>query len=166
MNYKQKLLIELFQHISCLQLSKDQMPHIVVSCQYCKTLIYINFHCKRCNSVYYCDISCLKNDKVGFLRQPLHEQDCDLLSKPTPSLFCPLQIELHSGSDLGQDIVIRYEDEQRLTLRFRGESFIDNFYTHLKNYDWFSKNDYDIQLSLSNEQHGANPQGLLLTQDP
>jgi hypothetical protein len=40
--------------------------------------------------------------------------------KPTPSLFFPLQIEIHCGQDLKQDFIIRFEDEGRMTLKHRG----------------------------------------------
>ena len=66
-NHKQRFMVELFQAFSSLQISRDPLPKIVVSCSFCNVLIYINFHCKTCYSVFYCDVSCLKNDKVRSL---------------------------------------------------------------------------------------------------
>lgn len=68
--YQIDILIEIFQVITTLNLTKERQPNIVVPCSFCKTNVYINYHCKTCSCTFYCDKTCLKNHKTT------HEDDC------------------------------------------------------------------------------------------
>lgn len=122
LNFKTEILIEVFQSLTNLNLSKEQLPNIVVPCASCGMFIYINFYCKKCFSVFYCDKTCSKNHKLK------HDAECNSLIKVTPSIFYPLQVEIHCGGDLGDDIQIYYEHEMRVTLKYRGQRFLTNLY--------------------------------------
>lgn len=138
LNFKTEILIEVFQSLTNLNLSKEQLPNIVVPCASCGMFIYINFHCKKCFSVFYCDKTCLKNHKGK------HDSECNALVKVTPSIFYPLQVEIHCGGDLGDDIQIYYEHEMRVTLKYRGQRFLTNLYKVLLKNRWLKNNGYNV----------------------
>jgi hypothetical protein len=112
--FKIDILIEIFQVITGLNLTKEQKPCIVIPCSYCKTNVYIDYNCKTCYSAFYCDKTCLKNHKST------HNGECTNKLKLTPSILYPLQVELHCGGDLGEDIEIYFEHEKKLSLKYRG----------------------------------------------
>lgn len=66
LNFKTEILVEVFQAITNLNLSKETLPNIVVPCASCGMFIYINYHCKKCFCVFYCDKTCQKNHKGNF----------------------------------------------------------------------------------------------------
>ena len=80
LNFKVDLLIEIFQVITQLNLTKEQQPNIVVPCAFCGTNVYIAFHCKHCYSAFYCDKTCLKNHKSA------HEVECSTKIRITPNI--------------------------------------------------------------------------------
>lgn len=62
----------------------------------------------------------------------------------TPSIFYALQVEIHCGGDLGDDIQIFYEHEMRITLKYRGQRFLTNLYKVLLKNRWLKNNGYNI----------------------
>ena len=82
--FKIDILIEIFQVITSLNLTKEQKPCIVIPCSYCNTNVYIKYHCKVCYSAFYCDKTCLKNHKAN------HSAECNTKLKLSPSILYPL----------------------------------------------------------------------------
>ncbi len=138
LNFKVDILIEIFQVTTGLNLTKEQYPNIVVPCSFCQTNVYITYHCKKCNCAFYCDKTCMKNHKAN------HEADCSNKIKITPAILYPLQVELHCGGDLGEDIEIFYEHEMKLSLKYRGQRFIQNLNKVLNKNRWLRSNCYSI----------------------
>lgn len=138
MNFKSEILIEVFQTITGLNLSKEQYPNIVLPCFSCGMFIYINFHCKNCLSAFYCDKTCMKNHKNK------HDLECKGMTKITPCIFYPLQVEIHCGGDLGDDIQIFFEHEMRVTLKYRGFRFLNNLHKVLLKNRWLKNYGYNV----------------------
>ena len=44
-NFKSEILVEVFQSITNINLSKETQPNIVVPCASFHMYIYVNFHC-------------------------------------------------------------------------------------------------------------------------
>ena len=120
-------------------MTKEQYPNIVVPCSFCQTNVYITYHCKRCYSSFYCDKTCMKNHKNN------HESECSNKIKITPTILYPLQVELHCGGDLGEDVEIYYEHEMKLSLKYRGQRFIQNLIKVLYKNRWLRSNFYSIE---------------------
>lgn len=139
LNYKVDILIEIFQAVTGLNLTKEQFPNIVVPCSFCQTNVYITYHCKKCFCSFYCDKTCMKNHKAS------HEADCVNKIKITPTILYPLQVELHCGGDLGEDVEIYYEHEMKLSLKYRGQRFIQNLIKVLNKNSWLRSNYYSIE---------------------
>jgi hypothetical protein len=138
LNFKVDILIEIFQVITVLNLTKEQQPNIVVPCAFCGTNVYIQFHCKQCYSAFYCDKTCLKNHKTT------HESECLNKVRITPSILYPLQVEIHCGGDLCEDVEIYFEHEMKLSLKYRGQRFMQNFLKILYKNRWLRSNFYSI----------------------
>ena len=79
LNFKSEILVEVFQSITNINLSKENQPNIVVPCGSCHMYIYITFHCQKCYSAFYCDKTCLKNHRQK------HEEECAGMTKYTPN---------------------------------------------------------------------------------
>lgn len=88
MNFRADILVEVFQSITSLNLSKEQFPNIVLPCQACGMFIYINYHCKKCFCAFYCDKTCKKNHKTK------HDVECPSKIQITPSILYALQVEI------------------------------------------------------------------------
>jgi hypothetical protein len=138
LNFKVDILIEIFQVITVLNLTKEQQPNIVVPCAFCGTNVYIQFHCKQCYSAFYCDKTCLKNHKTT------HESECLNKVRITPSILYRLQVEIHCGGDLCEDVEIYFEHEMKLSLKYRGQRFMQNFLKILYKNRWLRSNFYSI----------------------
>lgn len=136
--FKIDILIEIFQVITGLNLTKEQKPCLVIPCSYCKTNVYIDYHCKTCFCAFYCDKTCMKNHKNA------HSKECTLKMKITPSIIYPLQVELHCGGDLGEDIEIYFEHEKKLSLKYRGMKFMTNMIKVLNKNRWLRSNFFSI----------------------
>ena len=131
-------MIEVFQVLTQLNLTKEQQPSIVVPCAFCETNVYIHFHCKECYSAFYCDKTCLKNHKST------HDSECVTKIRVTPSIQYPLQLEVHCGGDLCEDIKIYYEHEMKFSLKLRGKRFMTEFLEILNKNRWLASNDYTV----------------------
>jgi hypothetical protein len=138
LNFKVDILIEIFQAVTGLNLTKDQFPNIVVPCAFCQTNVYITYHCKKCYCSFYCDKTCIKNHKN------IHEADCSNKIKITPTIIYPLQAEIHCGGDLGEDVEIYFEHEMKLSLKYRGQRFLQNLTKVLNKNRWLRSNYYLI----------------------
>ncbi|KAL4473913.1 hypothetical protein ABPG74_022777 [Tetrahymena malaccensis] len=159
LNFKSEILVEVFQSITNINLSKEQCPNIVVPCASCHMYIYVNFHCNRCFSAFYCDKTCMKNHKSK------HDQECGQLIKLTPTIIYPLQVEIHCGGDLGENVEIYYQHEQRITLKYCGQKFFSNLFKILLKNRWLKNNGYSvsennekncIQLTYKKDEYGLN----------
>lgn len=139
LNFKMDILIEIFQVITGLNLTKEQYPNIVVPCSFCQTNVYITYHCKKCFSTFYCDKTCMKNHRLN------HEAECSNKIKITPAILYPLQVELHCGGDLGEDVEIYFEHEMKLSLKYRGQRFLQNLIKVLTKNRWLRSNFYSIE---------------------
>lgn len=133
LNFRADILIEVFQSITGLNLSKEQFPNIVLPCASCGMFIYINYHCKKCFSAFYCDKTCKKNNKAK------HMVECPTKVPITPSILYALQVEIHGGGDLGDDVQIFFEYEKRLSLKYRGMKFITNIYKVFMKNIWLKR---------------------------
>lgn len=71
-----------------------------------------------------------------------HDNECTTLNKITPTIIYPLQVEIHCGGDLGDNVEIYYQHEKRLTLKFCGEKFVDNLLKILLKNRWLKNNGY------------------------
>ena len=100
--------------------------------------IYINFHCQKCCCAFYCDKTCLKNHKQR------HDEECSGLQKYTPTIIYPLQVEIHCGGDLGENVEIYYQHEKRITLKHSGINFFNNLFKILLKNRWLKNNGYNI----------------------
>lgn len=136
--FKIDILIEIFQVITGLNLTKEQKPCLVIPCSYCKTNVYIDYHCKTCFCAFYCDKTCMKNHKNS------HQKECTVKMKITPSIIYPLQVELHCGGDLGEDVEIYFEHEKKLSLKYRGQKFMINLIKVLNKNRWLRSNFFSI----------------------
>ena len=134
LNLRSDILIEVFQSITTLNLSKEQFPNIVLPCTACGMFIYINYHCKKCLSSFYCDKTCKKNHKGK------HDVDCPNKILIIPSILYALQIEIHCGGDLGDDVQIFCEYEKRISLKYRGIKLMNNIFKALLKNIWMKKN--------------------------
>lgn len=139
LNFKTDILIEIFQVTTGLNLTKEQYPNIVVPCSFCGTNVYITYHCRKCFCTFYCDKTCIKNHRLT------HEGECGAKTKITPSILHPLQVELHCGGDLGEDIEIYFEHEMKLSLKYRGQRFTQNLIKILYKNRWLRSNHYSIE---------------------
>ena len=74
-----------------------------------------------------------------------HESDCSNKIKITPTILYPLQVELHTGGDLGEDVEIYYEHEMKLSLKYRGQRFIQNLIKVLNKNRWLRSNFYNVE---------------------
>ncbi|CAK60423.1 unnamed protein product (macronuclear) [Paramecium tetraurelia] len=137
MNFKSEILVEVFQSITNLNLSKETFPNVVVPCASCGMFIYIVQHCTICYSAFYCDKTCLKNGRQK------HESECQQ-AKITPSIIYPLQVEIHCGSSLGDDVKIYFQHERKLSLLYRGQKFLNSMYKILLKNRWLKNNGYNI----------------------
>ena len=133
LNFRADILIEVFQSITGLNLSKEQFPNIVLPCASCGMYIYITYHCKKCFSAFYCDKTCKRDHK------PKHQADCPSKISITPSILYALQVEIHCGGDLGDDVQIFFEYEKRISLKYRGIKFMANLYKVLVKNIWLKK---------------------------
>lgn len=111
----------------------------MIPCSYCNTNVYINFHCKECSSAFYCDKTCLKNHKAA------HSSECNSKLKLSPSILYPLQVELHCGGDLGENIEIYFEHEKKLSLKYRGQNFMTHLVKKLNKNRWLRSNFFSIE---------------------
>lgn len=64
--------------------------------------------------------------------------------KITPSILYPLQVEMHCGGDLGEDIEIFFEHEKKLSLKYRGVRFMKNLIKLLNKNRWLRSNFFSI----------------------
>ncbi|KRX04426.1 hypothetical protein PPERSA_00195 [Pseudocohnilembus persalinus] len=154
LNFKSEILVEVFQTITNINLSKESQPNIVVPCNSCHMYIFINYHCKNCFSAFYCDKTCQKN------HQAKHEEtQCKKLTKLTPSISYPLQVEIHCGGDLGENVEIYYQHEKRISLKYSGDNFINGIYKILQKNRQKIKDQYNLKkkkdwpMNCRNNQH-------------
>ena len=73
-----------------------------------------------------------------------HESDCTNKIKITPTIIYPLQVEIHCGGDLGEDVEIYFEHEMKLSLKYRGQRFLQNLTKVLNKNRWLRSNYYLI----------------------
>jgi hypothetical protein len=139
LEYKVDKLIEIFQVLTNLNLTKEVQPNIVVPCAFCATNVCIGIHCKQCFSAFYCDKTCIKNHKLS------HESECNKMKRMTPSIIYPLQVEVHCGGDMCEDIEIYFEHEMKFSLKLRGQKFMDHLLKMLGKNRWLRSNFYQIQ---------------------
>jgi hypothetical protein len=137
MGFKSDILLEVFQSLTKLNLSKDE-ARIVVNCGNCGVYILASVPCKACQNEFYCDRTCLKNHRLK------HAPACQAGLRTCPRIIYPLQVELHCGSDLADNLAIHYQHERRLTLRERGKMFIKGFHGIISKNRWLKNNDYTI----------------------
>ena len=64
--------------------------------------------------------------------------------KSTPNVLDPLQIEIHCGGDLYEDVDIYFEHQNKFSLKYRGLKFIEILVTELKKNRWLRSNFYSI----------------------
>ncbi len=55
-----------------------------------------------------------------------------------------MQVEIHCGGDLGDNVEIYYQHEKRLTLKFCGINFFNNLFKILLKNRWLKNNGYNI----------------------
>ncbi|KAM3129438.1 hypothetical protein pb186bvf_018430 [Paramecium bursaria] len=144
MNFKSEILVEVFQSITNLNLSKEPFPNVVVPCASCGMFIYVVSHCNKCYSAFYCDKTCMKNGRTK------HDTECQSLVKTTPLILYPLQIEIHCGGSLGDDVKIYFQSEKKLTLLYRGQKFLAHMYKILLKNRWIKNNNYQ---TIQEEDH-------------
>ena len=92
---KKELIIDQFQSLTALSLTKENVPKIVIRCNNCQSYVYYTNTCLKCRNAFYCDQSCVKADFTIHIKQCVHDLPM------TPQLFTPLLVELHSGPDMG-----------------------------------------------------------------
>ena len=101
-------------------------------------LIYVSYHCKKCYSTFYCDKTCQKNHASK------HDLECPSKIRITPNILYPLQVELHCGGDLGDDIEIYFEYEKKISLKYRGIRFMKQLFKTLIKKRWFKNCGYAV----------------------
>ncbi len=136
---RKEIIIDTFQNLTSLSLTKESMPKIVIRCSNCNSYVYYTNTCSKCRNAFYCDQSCVKADLA------LHSKACVQTLQLTPRLFAPLIVEMHSGSDLKQDVNLYYEHEMKFSQKLRGMQL----FTHLKKFmlkhRWLKGNKYTIE---------------------
>ncbi len=56
----------------------------------------------------------------------------------------PLQVEIHCGGDLGDNVEIYFQHENRLTLKYCGKKLFETLYKNLMKNRWLKNNGYQI----------------------
>jgi len=138
LNYqKSEMIIKIFQEITRIDVSKETLPRIVVPCDFCGNYVYIIKKCDQCQNSFFCDSNCLKAASKS------HDLKCLDSIRMTPGVLMPLQVEIHSGTDLKENVIIYYEHEKLFSLKMRGEQLFSHFFRGFLKNKWLKSNNYD-----------------------
>lgn len=139
--YRIDAIIDIFQTISKMSLSKEKYPKVVVKCSNCNFFVFINIHCKNCQNEFYCDETCRK------IHYEIHKNSCsnNLIVSSIPKIFDPIRVELHIVSDsLGEELFIYSEHNMKFSKVMKGKVLLNFLFKTLKKDRWFRNNKYSI----------------------
>lgn len=71
------------------------------------------------------------------LKQSKHNQQCQLSIKHFPQVLNPLQVEIHCGESFNDQIYIFFEDEMKMSIKYRGEKFFESILTRVNQLEYF-----------------------------
>jgi len=138
-SFRKEVIIDIFQNLTNLSLTKESVPKIDVRCNNCNAYVYYTNVCSKCRNAFYCDQSCVKADVA------VHAKKCIYDLPLTPQLFSPLTVELHSGTDMGHDVVLYYEHEMKFSQKLRGMQLFSHLYKFFVKHRWLKGNKYTIE---------------------
>jgi len=141
---RREIIIEIFQNVTKLSLTKETGPKIVIQCFNCSSYVYYSNCCRECSNVFYCDESCMKANKPEHVKGPL---SCKEELQKTPNIFYPLILEIHSGSDMDENITVFYEHEMKMSLKMRGSRLLTYLIKFFIKHRWLKGNKYSLEES-------------------
>eukprot|EP00347_Sterkiella_histriomuscorum_P002334 403368551 len=140
---KKEVIIDMFQSLTGLSLTKESIPKIVIRCNNCNSYVYYTNTCNKCRNAFYCDQSCIKADLTVHCKKCVHDLPM------TPQLISPLIVELHSGTDMRQNITLYYEHEMKFSQKIRGMQLFMHLTKFFLKHRWLKGNKYQVE---ENEQ--------------
>ena len=142
--YRIDAIIDVFQTITKLSISKDKFPKIVLKCANCGLYVFINYHCETCESQFYCDEMCQK------IHKEYHSSECPNNLKRIPKIIDPLRIEVHVSSEsLGEEIFIYNEHNMKFSKLMKGKILLAFLFKALRKDRWFRNNKYAIEENIA-----------------
>ncbi|CDW75832.1 UNKNOWN [Stylonychia lemnae] len=138
---KKEVILDLFQNLTGLSLTKENVPKIVVRCNNCNSYVYYTNNCNKCRNAFYCDQSCVKADLTIHCKKCIHDLPM------TPQLFSPLIVELHSGTDMKHNITLYYEHEMKFSQKIRGMQLFMHLSKFFLKHRWLKGNKYSVEES-------------------
>ena len=138
--YRIDAIIDIFQTITKVSLSKEKYPKLVVKCSNCDFYVFINIYCLGCQSEFYCDETCRK------IHSETHNSVCSNSLNQLSKIFEPIRIELHVTSDsLGEEINIYSEHNMKFCKMMKGRVLLAFLYKTLRKDRWFRNNKYSLE---------------------
>ena len=134
---KKELIIDIFQSLTTLSLTKESCPKLVIRCSNCQSYVYYTNYCLKCRNAFYCDHSCGRADVA------VHK--CVSVLPMTPLLFAPLVVELHSGADMGEDVTLYCEHEMKFSQKIRGMQLFSHLHKFFIKHRWMKGNQYTVE---------------------
>lgn len=144
--YRIDAIIDIFQTISKLSLSKEKLPRISVKCSNCDLNVFIEIQCDKCQNEFYCDETCRK------IHSEVHKSSCLKNLGKIPKIHDPLRIEVHISSDsLGEDIMIYSEHYMSYFKMMKGKVLLAFLFKSLRKDRWFRNNKYVLDEDIEND---------------
>ena len=135
--YRIDAIVDIFQTISKLSLSKEKFPKIVVKCSNCDFYVFINTFCLGCQNEFYCDETCRK------IHHQTHQVFCVGFNHKLPKIFDPIRIEVHISSEsLGEELLIYSENHMKFSKMMKGKVLLAFLFKTLRKDRWFRNNKY------------------------
>jgi len=138
--YRLDAIIDIFQSITKLSISKEKFPKIVLKCSNCNFYVFITVFCLTCQNEFYCDETCRK------IHSEIHRKECENNVSRLPKIIDPLRIEMHIISQsMGEEIYIYNEHNMKFSKMMKGKLLLAFLYKTLKKDRWFRNNKFSIE---------------------
>lgn len=142
--YRIDAIIDIFQTITKVSLSKEKFPKIVVKCSNCDFYVFISVHCVNCQSEFYCDETCRK------IHSEVHEASCTKSLGAISKIYEPIRVEVHISSDsLGEELNIYSEHHMKFSKMMKGRVLLAFLYKTLRKDRWFRNNKYVLEENIN-----------------
>lgn len=163
--YRIDTLINAFQTIAKVNLSKEKYPKIVVKCGNCSVFVYIDVYCHICQNEFYCDETCMKvhskemhnnnintNKNNNYSNINSNENPQCVSFGLIPKIYEPIRIEVHiSSNSLGEEILIYSEHNMKYCRMSKGRILLSFLYKTIKKDRWYRNNKYTIYEYISKD---------------
>ena len=138
--YRLDAIIDIFQSITKLSISKEKFPKIVLKCSNCNFYVFITVYCFECQNEFYCDETCRK------IHNEIHKKVCENNVNRLPKIIDPLRIELHVISEsFGEEIFLYNEHNMKFSKMMKGKLLLAFLFKTLKKDRWFRNNKFAIE---------------------